>query len=252
MDSTLPVIEIPKELLGTKYRIIGYGSESRVYNYEDLYAVKIFTMRTSEFKRKRKFLKIGELSRLDEEGIARPIGYTSCDGELSGCYSDIVKYDIARKDFEDLEMLHDTRKVLEYLMKAESILKRLHNRGIILGDIKADNIMIDQNDNPIFVDVDNYAIGQYFFDLMPTRSGTMYNLYGGKVSLRDNDILVFTIMALNLLTHDDKFSFDQGRLILDELVENLNVSEKVKVGLRYIFSNLPNKPYFGDVIGKSI
>ena len=56
MDSTLPVIEIPRELLGTKYRIIGYGSESRVYNYEDLYAVKIFTMRTSEFKRKRKFL----------------------------------------------------------------------------------------------------------------------------------------------------------------------------------------------------
>ena len=37
----------------------------------------------------------------------------------------------------------------------------LHNKDIIIGDVKNKNILVDNNNNPIFVDVDSMGINKF-------------------------------------------------------------------------------------------
>ena len=71
--------------------------------------------------------------------------------------------------------------------------------------------------------------------------------YGNCVSLKDNDIFVFSIMALRILT-GDKF-LDYGDR--SQTLNKLNVDKETKEGLNIIFSDSQNKPYFSEVFRKT-
>ena len=37
-------------------------------------------------------------------------------------------------------------------------MKRIHNKGIIIGDVKMENILIDKNNKPKYIDTDNNSV----------------------------------------------------------------------------------------------
>lgn len=255
-ETSIPIIIANKFELGTKYPKIGNGDEGSVYNYNYKYALKTFSLFSAmEYfygeQLKRKFAKVEAMTLLKDEAFCYPIGLLQSDETTKkGCFFDLVHYDEGIKDFNYLKQLKDEKRILEYLLKADEAIQRAHKKGIIIGDIKENNIMIDINDNIKFVDTDNYAYQDFDFDLAPVRSKSLEMIYGHPFSRIDNDIFVFSMIALKLLTHDDSFSFSINKDYLTQLIGRLNISAEVKDGLKIIFSDAENKPYISHVLKK--
>lgn len=251
-DTKMPTIKVCQYELGRLYPEIGHGDESSIYNYNNEYAIKIFSLfRTLDYfygkALKRKFQKIEEMSSLNDEAFCFPLGLVGFEtGLKEGCYTQLIEFNQGLKSFKDLLFLEDKNEALEYILNADSAMKRIHNKGIIIGDVKMENILIDKNNKPKYIDTDNYAYGDFGFDLYPFRAGLLEEEYGKCASLKDNDIFVFSIMALRILT-GDKFLEYENML---QALNNLNVDKETKEGLNIIFSDSQNKPYFGEVFRK--
>jgi len=246
---------IKEEDLNTLYPLIGYGDEGYVYNYNNEYAIKIFTYckrKENYNKLKRKIAKLKDMLNEHDPNCAFPLGFVSFDGtSIDGYYTQLVKHRRQIKDIEDIELLRDPAKEIEYLVKADEVLQRLHQKQFIVGDVKQDNILIDRQGNTIYIDTDNYKYKYHTFDLVPDRAGLFYNLYGGTVASKDNDILVFTIMSLYLLTGNEKFStYTHQKEIFTEALREIRLHPEERKELEYIFSQGRDKPYLGPILQK--
>ena len=255
-ETNLPTLIVSKWDLGGRYPEIGSGDEGSVYNYNNQYALKTFNLfRAMEYfygeRLTNKFAKLEAMCSLKDESFCFPIGVLGYkDLFKEGCYMDLIQYDKNKKDFNYLEKLKDTKIILEYILKADAAIQRIHTKGIRIGDVKENNILIDLNDNPIFIDTDNYAFQDFDFDLIPDSVYCLEGRYGKTFSLKDSDIFLFSIMGLKLLTHNSDFSYLKSDEILIKLINNLDVSAEVKEGLKIIFSDSQNKPYLGPILQK--
>lgn len=246
-DTNLPIIIVNKSDLGERYHKIGRGDEGSVYNYKNQYALKTFYC--NEEKLLTKLDKIEAMSSLKDEAFCFPIGLLGFQDLLkSGYYMELIKYDKNKKNFYYLATLKKIKKIIEYIVKADEAIQRIHTKGIAIGDMKEKHILIDLNNNPVFVDTDNYAYMDYGFDLMPVSVLRLKRRYKNPMSLKDIDIFLFSIMALRLLTHNGAFQYTQSDDYLMQLVNNLNVCDEVKDGLKIIFSDSQNKPYIGPIL----
>ena len=86
--------------------------------------------------------------------------------------------------------------MIEYIIQADEAIQRFHKIGLILADIKDNNILIDSNEKVKFVDTDNWMYNGYDFDLEPSRASWLSNTFKKNFSLIDNDRFVFGIMAI--------------------------------------------------------
>lgn len=50
---------------------------------------------------------------------------------------------------------------ISYFKKMTEKVKNLHQKRIFIGDFNANNIMIDDNDEPVFIDTINYATDEF-------------------------------------------------------------------------------------------
>lgn len=246
---TLPIIIIEKEKCGKKYKFIGSGSEGEVYRYHN-YALKMFPLFPHPERLPKKFEKIELLAKLHDEAACFPKGLVGYDKEkIEGYYYDFVNSKWECENFADLLYLKDIRKKLQYITEADEALQRFHKMGIILGDIKEDNIMIDENDNIKFIDTDNWMYCGYGFDIVPIRSKWLQELYGKDFSLIDNDKFAFAMMSIQILL---SLSFSNLNNISDKyfqyMIHQLDVEKETKELLRTIFSDSNDKPYIGDVL----
>ena len=246
-------IIISKEDLTKKYPIIGHGDEGIVFNYQDKYAIKIFKdtyYNANTGRAKLRLMKLKEMMKVEVNGCNIPLGFVSFDGNnINGIYSKIVKHNTL-VDFNDLKKLKNKKERARYLIIGDEILQRLHKKGFIVGDIKPDNIMIDGNDNVVFIDCDNYKYQKYLFDTIPTRAGFYYRLYGDNLAYGDNDKLIYAIMALNILTDNEEFNLQQNHEGLRKALEKLQLSNDVETELKRIISKDLDKPYIGPIINK--
>ena len=248
-NTKLPVLKIDEAKLYNEYPQIGAGSEGSVHKYNDDIAFKTFVFTPEKAKLLRKFEKIEALGKLHDVSACFPIGLVGYEDEKKeGYYCELVKSKSEFKidDFDELIYLKETKKVLEYIVKASEAIKRFHKKGLILGDIKGDNIMIDCDDNIKFVDTDNWKYNEFDFDLEPGRTKWLSGLYDKDFSLQDSDKFVFARLCMQ--------SFLFGTIIMlndryfQYMIDYLNVSKETKEALRCIFSDSINKPYIGDVI----
>ncbi len=225
-DTNLPTLIVSQWDLGERYLEIGSGDEGSIYNYNNQYALKTFSLfRAMEYfygeKLTNKFAKLEAMCTLKDESFCFPIGLLGFkDLFKEGCYMNLVQYDSNKKDFNYLRKLEDPEIILDYILKADAAIQRIHAKGVRIGDVKESNILIDLNGNPIFVDTDNYSFQDFSFDLTPDRAYCLEKRYGKPYSLKDNDIFLFSIMALELLTHNSDFQYLQSYEYLLQLLNN--------------------------------
>lgn len=225
----------------TPYQVLGKGDEGIILNYQDLYAIKLFTKydRLSK-KLERKLQKLEQLILLKDVGATFPLGFVSSNGkEVDGYYTRLVQ----GKSFQDLK----GNNIL--LRKGDEVLQRLHKKNIALGDIKEDNILIEDK-QPIFIDTDNWKYNEYLFDLIPERASFLYELFGGPLSFQDNDILLYSLMCLKIITQDERFKYPSSKEDILKALKELHLDQETKEILSTIFSDSINKPYIGPVLEK--
>ena len=249
--TSLPIMVIDDNQGFKKYPQIGYGEEGSIHRYNDKRAFKVFDFFEDREKLKNKFKKIEELARIKDKSFCFPQGLVGyLDLKKEGYFMELVKPMDKCSDFSKLDQLRDMKKRLEYLIMADRAIERIHKKGIIIGDIRDGNIMINKCGEVKFIDTDNYKYGDYDYDLIPTRSKKFEHTYGKEINGIDNDKFVFTMMALQYFIPGPIFWKHNEVDYYKEMVELLEVSEEVKEGLRLILSDAPDKPYVGKVLKK--
>lgn len=147
-----------------------------------------------------------------------------------------------------MQNFDDVDEKIDMLIKGDNLLIRAHQLGLVIGDVKEDNIMITEDGNPILVDVDNCAFGDYGFDLFPDRASLYETLYGHEGKYTDNDIMLYTLMVLRIIFSEKNFCFGESRENLEKLVNNLDVSGEIKKYITLLLSDAKDKPYVGPLL----
>ena len=215
----------PKEL---ELGYIGGGDEGSVYRFHNQYAVKVFNSKYYDKKDRldRKMRKVKELMQIKDQSFTFPIGLVTTNGQRTNGY--YTKFIPGKKSLRDLSFEWNREKILSILLEAEAALKRIHKKGIIVGDLKEENILLDKGDHPIFIDTDNYICGTHPFDLLPIRVGCLYDLYGGKVkSFEDNDKLLFALLSLEKLTRDPRFKYGSSKEDIARAIQTYSKNQEV-------------------------
>ena len=250
-DTGLPIIVVDSKKLFSKYPQIGYGEEGSIHQYDNKKAIKVFEFFEDRPKLTDKFKKIEQLARINDSSFCFPKGLVGyLDLKKEGYFMNLVKPMDNCHDFSELDRLKDLKKILEYILIADRAMARIHKKGIVIGDIRGENIMIDKCGEVKFIDTDNYKYGDYNYDIVPCRSTWLEHTFSKKVTDIDNDIFVFAIMALQYFIKGTNIKYRKSEVYFKQLIEYLNVSKEVKDGLSIILSDAPNKPYVGKILKK--
>lgn len=244
-DSNHRDIFINVDKLNDKYKRIGRGCEGRIYRYNHKYSLKIFHNR--EFKMDQ-LQKISAMFNENDPSFCFPIGFVKdYDGNILGYYAELVKYYKSLKDFNSLERYDNLSLIIDYIIQADDAIRRAHDNRIILGDIKGDNIMINKKGIIKFVDTNNYKYKDFDFNLKPINSMYLNRAYKNN-NLKDNDIFIFSLFSLFLLTKNYVFSGLSSAESYNRTINKWDINRELKEGLELIFSDYENKPYFGDIL----
>lgn len=247
-NTTLPTLIVEREKRYKDYPQIGFGDEGSVHKYSDQIAFKVFDFISNKEKLPKKFEKIELLGHLYDVAACFPqglVGYEDCKKE--GYFYEYVHPNTELKDFYRLQFLKDMKKKLQFIIQADEAIKRFHQMGIIIGDIKGDNIMVDVNGNIKFVDTDNWMYGDYGFDTNPGRTEWLSRIYNRDFSLLDNDKFVYAMLALQSFIQGTVISMANNDRYFEMMIRYLNIPNDIKEGLRVIFSDAINKPYISDI-----
>lgn len=143
----------------------------------------------------------------------RPLSTISVNGEFKG-YE--LTYD---PDDESLLLATITRQEkIEYLRKAKEILLYFESFGIIYGDIKSDNILINYRNGKVkFCDMDNIQIDKYPMDEMDCALYQFVENYG-KIDANVHSFM-HNLLTINELNYNSSLLFSD---ILKDLSKNSN------------------------------
>jgi len=280
-NTSLPTLEINERDLNKKYNYVGHGGEGTVYRYNENTVIKIFNDYLEKEKLPMKFRKIEVLGQIEEPGIILPrglVGFSMEDAiytasldtsdleaftrqvlELkekspdevmkSGYFMDRVMCHPNCKNFDMLDSLKDVRKALRIMQQADRIMRRLHKHGFRIGDVKGGNILIDQELNPLFIDGDNMAYGEFSYDIADVRTTLLDETFGGIHSRRDSDIYLYALMCIDYFMKTANMYLGYNKEYLEKLVKFLKVDPVTREALSIILSDAHDKPYIGEVLG---
>ncbi len=237
------------QIYNDEYRFLGSGSEGEVYKYSSTIAFKIFPELLSlknkidEINLKR-IAKIRKLMQLEDENFCFPKGFIKDqDNRIIGYYMELVK----EKAIFDLNFTNDLKNKLAYYIAASCAIKRIHQKGVAIGDIRESNILMNNHSKIKFIDTDNFAYQGYSYSLADIRTEWLSKVYEKEYSLMDNDKYVLALLSLSSLCGEMFFN-RQNPAFFKKLIASLNVSKYVKDGIEEILSDKPNKPYIGDFL----
>lgn len=175
--------------------IIGAGTESHIYKFNDI-VLKILYSDFIRFYTKYKLKKIAKLN-LDDI-ISSPIGFVYCDYKFIG-YA-MHNCGISLKDYL-LENNISLDKKIKILRDTKDKIIKLHQLGMVHGDIQPGNILIDSNEIIRIGDINNINIS-YFKDMYYNNISYSLSFRYGNSSILD--ILTFNYFCYIILNYHDR------------------------------------------------
>ena len=138
------------------------GFESKIYVYNDELLIKYFEPYIKwvlNFEAKKyKLIRLHE-KKLPENILIYPEKFVNIDGTFSGY---MMK---KRNEGQTIADFYNYKKLLCFYQKLFKKLEILHTNDIIVGDLKHNNIIIE-NDEPIFGDVDSMGVDEFQKDFL--------------------------------------------------------------------------------------
>lgn len=237
------------EHLKAKYPRIGHGEFGDVYLIEDKVIKIIKSLKLEELEVYRK--KINLLTKIKEENYIFPEYFINFNDESILAY--MMPYVMKNNRFESLyDMFYcnifDSTKTI-FLSKCLDAIKRLHQRDIAIGDLNPNNILVDIDLNPQFIDTDGYDIGNLGIEPRINTYFNYRNRFKGTGSNIDMDKFSFTILILSSLIGTTLINKCNSLKSFDVLIDNLDLSDDAKHNLHLIINDYHNKPY-PDIILK--
>ena len=242
----IPDIKFTRQEIERIYRhkYVNFGSESRICRSAKpntaykiyFYGIDLSPNEKLLENKKKKLVTIYNMGNL--KNSIQMLSTISCKGKLVGYEMSYNKKDKTLSNIyltieEKLSCLQQVRKVLEYY----------ESQGIIYGDIKPDNILVNLQTKSIkFCDIDNIKIGQYSMDNMP-RALCEYIEHGG---ILDNKVHAYmhNLLTLEQLSYSNVSSTE----ILNN-ISNDRISQYItKQGREIIKSMLEPASFTGEYV----
>lgn len=133
------------------------GYEGKILLYKPEILLKRFEPFIMPFlnmdNKKYKLIEFSKMNQL-ENIIALPKQLVNIDNTFSG-------FTMKKYDAITIDNLKDLDKNIDLFAKLFKNLDYLHSKDIIVGDVKNKNILVDNKNNPIFVDVDSMGINEF-------------------------------------------------------------------------------------------
>lgn len=222
--------------------LIGYGAEGRVYLLENGLACKVFYDPNIVNEKLKKVSLIKDLNMYSLPNVYHNV---KIDGFLSGYTMEYIHYDeplnrLLRRDY-------DMDFKLEYLKKAEEVMKEMHENDITLVDTMHHNFLVSGS-NVYAIDIDNFHTKSLSFNTEPYAA---YELYMDNVStIITPDMDKFTNLIFTLYNLvEDSFELEDIHRNYDYLIDfvhSLDVARHHRELFLEILSDSTNKPYIED------
>lgn len=238
---------IDEDNLGVLYEELGKGVEGTAYKYNDSKVIKI--LNREEMPIDTIIDRVKYLINVKVKNVVFPedLVYNSKDEVLGYSMKLIIPNEY--KSFFNLYECKDNKEFINYFARIQETIKELHQKDIYIGDFNPNNIMIDEHNNPVFIDTINYATPEFAFLLEPYNSMIYEKLFKRKCSLLNNDKFMFAFLLLSfLVSFNDLEKAIKNPNYFKELINNLNISEASKNILNKIFSPNDEKEYIDDVL----
>ena len=230
---------------------IGKGYEGVVYNYDDNTVVKIINRFNNN-----KINKIELLHELKLDNFVfpdklvtlengKPIGYT-----MEKVITNDL-HDLAR----NLNSKITLDKKIKYLKNLENNLKKAHQIGMTIVDLNFTNFLVNEKDEIIMIDSDNFTYKDYKTDNFPTLYSYLYRIKVSDKVDANMDKFSFTMKLLEYLCDESILQFDlvnyhPYRKDLEKFVKRLDIPLDVKSLILHNISEDTNKLYLGNALNK--
>lgn len=129
------------------------GYEGRILIYKPDIVIKYFEPFIRPFldiEMKKYKLEEFKKAKISDNILAGPKMLVNVNNEFSG-------FTMKKYDAITIGNIKDFKQILNLYQKLFKDLNYLHSKNIIIGDVKHDNIIVENN-NPIFVDIDSMGI----------------------------------------------------------------------------------------------
>lgn len=241
-------IVIDEKGLGNLYVELGSGREGIVYKYNDNLAIKIFKKEEIDFSNIIERIKYLVTIKPKVKNVIFPEQIViNTKDEIIGYSMKLIEFN-KYKSFFNLIECKNNDEFIEYFKQAQETMKELHKNNIFIGDFNPNNIMIDKDNTPLFIDTVNYAISKYGF-LHESYNSLIYEkIFKVKCSNLDNDKFMFSFLFLTFfISFEDIESAIEDANYFKIIIENLDISNSSKSILNKIFSSSSNKDYLDEV-----
>lgn len=240
-------IVINENDLGILYPDLGSGVEGTVYKYNNTKVIKIFNK--DETSLDTIIDRVKYLINIKVKNVVFPEQLVcNSKNEVIGYSMKLIipnKY----KSFFNLYECLDNEEFINYFIGIQETMKELHKKDIFIGDFNPNNIMIDEYDNPVFIDTINYRTPKFDFLIEPYNSFVYEKLFKRKCSLLDNDKFMFAFLLLCFfVSFEDLENAIKNPNYFKEIINNLKLSGESKDILNKIFSHNNEKEYLDNVL----
>lgn len=239
----METINISQEEL-SKYPLFNKGGfESKILLYNEQLLFKCFEPYLKgiiDFDGKRKKLERFSLKKWQPNIITVPTKLVTVDNEFAGYL--MPKID----DAITIDHIKDYRVLLNMYISLFKKLEYLHNQGIVICDLKRENIIVNQQGEPTFIDVDSMGIDELKpdnFEYIPKEGKTIPYIREKKNlnSPEDFDKLLLLACFLNSLS-------TQNENAIKKIANSKLSPETQNIFLEYINNDRLKNIDFTDIL----
>lgn len=242
------ILIIDEHNLDNLYVELGRGREGIVYKYNDNLAIKILKKEEVDISDITERIKFWINIKTKVRNVIFPEHVVvNTKNQIIGYSMKLISFN-KYKSFFNLFECKNNDEFINYFEKIQETLKELHKNNIFVGDFNPNNIMINSDNVPIFIDTINYANEKYSFLHESYNSLIFEKIFKIKCSNLDNDKFMFAFLFLTFFVsfEDLEIAFEDANYF-KIIINNLDISDSSKNILNKIFSIESNKYYLEDV-----
>lgn len=219
---------------------LGSGMEAKVYvdktksHFDSEIALKVFFYPFKYDHSKREKIRI--LNIHDIPGIIKP--YDSINNE-DGCTGYYMEYFYSSPLSERTDLPYERKLIVLHSLK--ETIERLHKKEIIVGDLREQNILVNEKDEVKICDVDGFKVGHFDMGWLNIFSNIYFERY--KRIDEGLDIFSFNLITLFYLLN---YSKDEKTRSIHQIEELDSLEERDKIIQKVIRNFDYSKRYIID------